>query len=74
MSAISRSVREVRGLFVEDASLTISVIGAVLIAALGFPRIGIPVSFRGALLFLVVILVLVENVTRSARSARPAAP
>jgi len=74
VSAISRSVRELWGLFVEDASFTIGVVGAVLIAALGFPRIGIPGSFRGALLFVLVIFVLVENVTRSARSARPPTP
>ena len=73
MSAIWNSARELWGLFVEDASFTIGIVGAVLIAALGFPRIGIPGPGRGALLFVLVALVLIENVTRSARLGRPPA-
>lgn len=70
MSAMWKAARELWGLFVEDASFTIGIVGAVLIAALGFPRIGIPGPFRGALLFVLVVLVLIENVSKSARLAR----
>ena len=73
MSAIWNSARELWGLFVEDASFTIGIIGIVLIASLGFPRIGIPGPFRGTLLFVLLVFVLIENVTRSARLARPPA-
>lgn len=71
MSAIWKSARELWGLFVEDASFTIGIVGVVLIAALGFRPIGIPGPFRGVLLFVLVVLVLIENVIRSARLPRP---
>ena len=70
MSAVWNSARELWSLIVEDASFTIGIFGAVLIAAHGFPRMGIP---RGALLFVLVVLVLIENVTKSARLAWPPA-
>ena len=62
-------MRELWGLFVEDATFTIGIVGAVLIAALGFPRLGLPGVLRGPCLFVLVILVFVENVVRSARPA-----
>ena len=71
MSAISRLAGELWGLFVEDASFTIGIVGVVLIAALGFSRIGVSAPLRGPALFVLVLLVLVENVSRSVRSARP---
>lgn len=70
MNAISRSARELWGLFVEDASFTIGIIGFVVIAAVVFPHVGVPDAWRGPSLFLLMIFVLLENVIRSSRSAR----
>jgi hypothetical protein len=72
MNPIMRSARELWGLFVEDASFTIGILGAVMIAAIAAPRIGLPEALRGPVLFLLVLAVLLENVARSARSARAA--
>jgi hypothetical protein len=63
-------MRELWGLFVEDATLTVGIIGAVLIAAFAFPSIAVPGWLRGPGLFLLVVLALVENVIRSARPRR----
>ena len=70
MNAIARSARELWGLFVEDASFTIGILASVVIAAIVFPRIGVPDAWRGPSLFLLMIFVLLENVIRSSRSAR----
>ena len=70
MSAIARSARELWGLFVEDASFTIGILATVFIAAVVFPRIGVPDAWRGPSLFLLMIFVLLENVFRSSRPAR----
>ena len=70
MNAISRSARELWGLFVEDASFTIGILGSVVIAAVVFPRVGVPDAWRGPSLFLLMIFVLLENVIRSSRPAR----
>jgi hypothetical protein len=70
MNAIARSARELWGLFVEDASFTIGILASVVLAAVVFPRIGVPNAWRGPGLFLLMIVVLLENVIRSSRSAR----
>lgn len=63
-------MRELWGLFVEDATFTVGIVAAVLIAALGVPRLGLPAALRGPCLLVLVVLVLVENVVRSARASR----
>jgi hypothetical protein len=70
MNPLVRSARELWGLFVEDASFTIGILGAVMIAAIVGPRVALPDAFRGPVLFLLVLIVLLENVARSARSER----
>jgi hypothetical protein len=70
MNWMSRSARELWGLFVEDATFTVAIVAAVVISAVGFPRIRLPDGVRGPGLFLLVVIVLLENVARSARPAR----
>jgi len=70
VNPIVRSARELWGLFVEDASFTIGILGAVMIAAIFGPRLELPEAWRGPVLFLLVLVVLLENVARSARLAR----
>jgi hypothetical protein len=61
------ALNELWGLFVEDATLTIGALGSVAAAAFVVPRSGIPMRWRAPLLFVLVALVLLENVRRSAR-------
>lgn len=68
MNALTTAVREVWGLFVEDGSFTIGIIICVLLAIFVLPRVALPQGWRGPVLFIVLALVLVENVRRSARS------
>ena len=67
MSAIASALRELWGLFVEDASFTIAIAAALLIAYFLFPSVSIRPEWRGAAMFALLALVLVENVWRSAR-------
>jgi hypothetical protein len=61
------ALNELWGLFVEDATLTIGALGCVAAAAFVVPRAGIPMRWRAPLFFVLVALVLLENVRRSAR-------
>ena len=71
MSAIGRTLSELWGLFVEDASFTIAIALCVLLAWLIFPVLAIRPQWRGAGMFVLLAIALVENVWRSARSERP---
>jgi hypothetical protein len=59
------ALQEVYGLFVEDGSYAVSILVWLGIAALVFPHL--PGGWRGPLLFLGLVLVLLENVRRTAR-------
>jgi len=65
--AFLAAVRQVWGLFVEDASLTAGILVCVALATFLLPRIGLPPTWRGPILFLGLGIVLLENVRRSAR-------
>ena len=67
MNALAAAVREVWGLFVEDASLTIGILVCVALAVVVVPRVVPGADWRGPLLFLALAVVLLENVSRSAR-------
>jgi uncharacterized membrane protein YqjE len=67
MSAIGRAISELWGLFVEDASLTVAIALCVLLAWFIFPVLGIRLEWRGAAMFALLAIALVENVWRSAR-------
>jgi len=68
MSAVTTALREVWGLFVEDASFTIGILVILGLAMFVVPRLGIPGNWRGPLVFIALVIVLFENVVRSARS------
>jgi len=66
MSAIARALGELWALFVEDASLTIAIAICVLAAWFVFPLLAIWPVLRGAALFGLLAIALLENVWRSA--------
>ena len=55
-------------LFVEDASFTLGIIVCLIIAAFVLPHLPVANSWRGPILFVLLALVLVENVVRSSRA------
>ena len=67
MNAIRIALAELWGLFVEDATLTIGTLACVALAAFVIPRVGIGAQGRGPLFFLVIVVMLLENVYRGAR-------
>ena len=77
MSAAATALRELWGLFVEDASLTLGILGCLMIAAFVFPALRLRDAWRGPLLFGLLAIVLWENVRRSATAtarSRPSQP
>ena len=70
MSAAVTALRELWGLFVEDASLTLGILGCLLIAAFAFPALRLRDVWRGPMLFGLLAIVLWENVRRSATASR----
>jgi len=67
MKAITAAIRELWGLFVEDASFTIGILVCIAFAIFVFPRVVTAGRLRGPLLFVALVLMLFENVRRSAR-------
>ncbi len=67
MNAITTAIREVWGLFVEDASFTVAILICLALAIFVIPQVVVGSVWRGPLFFLVVALALFENVHRSAR-------
>ena len=55
------------GLFVEDASLTLGILIWLVIAAFALPALGLRDRWGGPVLFVLIALVLLENVRRSAQ-------
>ncbi len=66
MKAIAAAVRELWGLFVEDASFTVGILACLALAIYAFPGL-VGAHWRGPLLFGVLAVMLFENVHRSAR-------
>ena len=70
MNALAAVAREIVGLFVEDGSLALAILGlvalAVAAAALGAPRAAV-----GVLLILGSLAVLGENILRAGRKSVP---
>jgi hypothetical protein len=66
MKTLIAALRELWGLFVEDASFTLGIIVSLAVAAFGFPLLGVPPAWRGPVLFVLLVLVLLENSRRSA--------
>ncbi len=74
MSAAATALRELWGLFVEDASLTLGILGCLLIAAFAFPVLRLRDAWRGPVLFGLLAIVLWENVRRGATATRSPRP
>jgi hypothetical protein len=66
MNAIRIALAELWGLFVEDAPLTIGTLICIALAAFVIPRLGAPVAWRAPIFFLIVVLMLLENIYRGA--------
>jgi len=69
MTALATAVRSLWGLFVEDASLTLGILIWLVIAAFALPALGLRDAWGGPVLFVLLALVLLENVRRSAQRA-----
>lgn len=67
MKALTTAVEEIFGLFVEDGSLAIGILIWLGIAASVFPHLPDSGAWRAPLLFVGLLLILAENVLRSAR-------
>ena len=65
MNAVATALRQLWGLFVEDASFTLGILGSLVIAAFAFPALGLRDTWRGPALFVLLAVVLLENVRRS---------
>ena len=68
MRAIAAAIGELWGLFVEDPTFTLGMLVCLAIARFLLPAIHMPSVWRGVALFVLLALVLVENVLRSARA------
>jgi hypothetical protein len=66
MKTIINALREVYGLFVEDASYTVALLIWLLLVAFVLPHFLGP-KFLAPILFAGLALILLENVARSAR-------
>jgi len=67
MFSVAAILKELWGLFVDDGSLALALVGWVAICAFGLPRLPIPVLWHGPLLFAGCVVVLVLTVLRAAR-------
>ena len=72
MNAFIGAVREVWGLFVEDASFSVAIVVCLVFAWLAMPAFNVSAQWRGAILFMLLGVALIENVWRTAgRRTRP---
>jgi hypothetical protein len=66
MNALTSAVMEVWGLFVEDASFTVAIVVCLAFAWLVMPALNVSPQWRGAILFILLGVALIENVWRTA--------
>jgi len=71
MTRLISILREIFGLFIDDGSLAIAILAWVGIVAFALPAFGLPGIWRAVILFVGCVLILAENVARSARRSRP---
>lgn len=67
MNVITTALKEVYGLFVEDGSYAVGILIWLLLAALVLPHVPALGQWRAPLVFVGMLLLLVENVLRTAR-------
>ena len=58
---------ELIGLFVDDVGFAVAILAWVLIACVGFPRLGLPTPWPALLLFAGLAVILMESAVRYAR-------
>lgn len=68
MNILRTAVKELWGLFVEDGSYAVAIVVWLLLCAFVLPHLGIA-SWRAPLLLVGLLLILLENVVRSARQS-----
>jgi hypothetical protein len=64
---VSRILRELAGLFVDDGSLAVALVIWAVVAGLALPHLPLPREWDGPILFLGCVLILLENLRRSTR-------
>jgi hypothetical protein len=67
MNAIRNALAELWGLFVEDATLTIGTLICIALAVFVIPRLGAPAAWRAPIFFIIIVLMLLENIYRGAQ-------
>lgn len=67
MSWLKSIFREIFGLFVDDGSFAIAILVWLAVLWLALPRLPIPATWHGVILFAGLIAILIESVLRRAR-------
>jgi hypothetical protein len=70
MKRLLEALRELLGLFVDDGSLALALLAWTAAAGLGLPGLRLPASFAAPILFLGYLIILFENLARTARRKR----
>lgn len=67
MNALKAMLREMFGLFVDDGSLAIAVLGWLALLRLLLPQLPVPALWHGVILFTGLLAILLESALRRAR-------
>ena len=67
MSALKAMLREMFGLFVDDGSLAIAVLGWLALLWLLLPQLPVPALWHGVILVVGLLAILLESALRRAR-------
>lgn len=67
ITGLTAAVQEIYGLFVEDGSYAAAIAAWLFVAALAFPHFSALGEWRAPLMFAGLVVILVENVLRTAR-------
>ncbi|MDB6114618.1 MAG: hypothetical protein JWQ62_1563 [Lacunisphaera sp.] len=73
MKIVIGILKELAGLFVEDLGYSILIGFWIALGAVGLPQVPLDPRWRGPVLFLGIVVILCENVTRSARKNKRSA-
>lgn len=66
MSTLALIMRELLGLFVDDGSLAIAIVGVVVLAVM-FAGVDAPALVTGGVLFFGCLIAVLENISRTTR-------
>jgi hypothetical protein len=70
MTSIKTILREIFGLFVDDANFALAILVWVVLVRIFLPRLGIPPLWGGMILFAGLALILAESAELYSRSQR----